>query len=82
MAYKLKLPPYATIHPVFHVSHLRKVVGTTTQLPQPLPPQLAVDMELQVEPAAILGVRPALEKGSVGQEVFIKWKGLPEFEAT
>ena len=51
------------------------------QLPQPLPLQLAADMELQVEPTAELGVCPAQEKGSVGQEVLIKWKSLPEFEA-
>ena len=81
VAYKLKLPPYATTHPVFHVSQLRKAVGAT-HLPQPLPLQLAVDMELQDEPVNVLSIRPAQVRGSVEQEVLIKWKNLPEFEAT
>ena len=79
MAYKLKLPPYATIHPIFHVSQLRKAIGAT-QLPQPLPSHLAAD--IHVEPTVVLGIRPVQVKGSIDQEVPIKWKGLPEFEAT
>ena len=57
VAYKLKLPPYSTIHLVFHVSQLKKAVGAT-QLPQPLPAQLAADMELHAKPTAVLGIRP------------------------
>ena len=81
VAYKLKRHPYATIHPVFHVSQLRKAIGAT-QLPQPLPSQLALDMELHVEPTAVLGIGPVQMKRSTDQEVLIKWKDLPEFEAT
>ena len=81
VAYKLKLPSYATIHPVFHVSQLRNAVGAT-HLPQPLLLQLAADMELQVEPVDVLSIFPAQVRGSAEQEVLIKWKKLPEFEAT
>ena len=39
-------------------------------------------MELHVEPVAVLSIRPAQVRGSVEQEELIKWKNLPEFEAT
>ena len=69
VACKLKLPPRETIHPVFHVSLLRKVVGAT-QLPQPF--TLSI----------VLKIHSAQVKGVVDQEVLIKWKGLLEFEAS
>ena len=79
VAYKLKLPPSATIHPVFHVSQLRKAVGAT-HCPQPLPSQLSADMELPTEPAAVLGIRAMQGRGTANQEVLRK--DLPEFEET
>ena len=81
MAYKLKLSPSTTIHPVFHVSQLRKAVGAT-HCPQPLPSQLSADMELPIEPAAVLGICPMQGRGAADPEVLINWKDLPEFEAT
>ncbi|KAL5547692.1 hypothetical protein UlMin_002923 [Ulmus minor] len=49
---------------------------------QPLPPQLTEDLELVVEPEAILQVRtaPAMQGG--GKEVLVKWLSLPDWEAT
>ena len=55
-AYKLQLPPSSKIHPVFHVSLLKKVVGNTP-VPPTIPPQIDADLELVVEPEELLDVR-------------------------
>lgn len=45
VAYKLTLPPSAKIHPVFHVSQLKKSLHSTVPV-QPLPEFLTEDLEL------------------------------------
>ena len=77
VAYKLELPEDCRIHPVFHTSQLRKVVGQPDQV-LPLPSALSEDFEWLVEPSEVKNVK------NEGNEllVLIKWKGLPDFEAT
>ncbi|XP_072087790.1 uncharacterized protein [Arachis hypogaea] len=76
VAYELKLLEGARVHPVFHVSLLKKCVKPTAQI-QPLPTTLTKEYELQSEPQEILAVR----KNAAGKlEVLIKWRDLPEFE--
>lgn len=77
VAYRLRLPDSARIHDVFHISQLKKAVGNHLVLPQ-LPSTLTADMEVLLEPAQIEGVR----EGASGQEVLIRWKDLPSYEAT
>ena len=77
VAYKLALPADCRIHPVFHVSQLKKVVGNPDQV-LPLPPTLAADLEWVVEPLQVKDIRGT---GS-DQLVLVQWKGLPEFECT
>ncbi|KAI0525242.1 hypothetical protein KFK09_004635 [Dendrobium nobile] len=78
VAYRLRLPPTARIHSVFHVSQLRRVVGEHAVSPE-LPSTLSEDMEVTVEPLAVEGVR-INEKGE--KEVKIRWSGLPDYETT
>lgn len=78
MAYKLILPSHAKIHPVFHVSLLKKALKPHQQ-PQPLPPMLNEELELEVTPEAILDSR---EDKQGYLEVLVKWKDLPQHECT
>ncbi|KAH7567876.1 hypothetical protein JRO89_XS07G0172700 [Xanthoceras sorbifolium] len=56
VAYKLKLPQSSCIHPVFHVSLLKKKVGDSITTSTDLPP-VAEDGQLILEPEAILDSR-------------------------
>lgn len=75
VAYKLELPANAKIHPVFHVSLLKKQVGTKPIVSQQLP---SLDEEGVLQPIAILDSR---ERGKK-LEVLILWHGLSPAEAT
>lgn len=81
MAYKLALPATSMVHPVFHVSQLKRAVGSGCSL-SPLPDSLNVDLEVVVNPEKVLGVRSKLQGKSQVEEVLISWHGLPESEAT
>ncbi|KAL5769827.1 hypothetical protein ACOSP7_013981 [Xanthoceras sorbifolium] len=70
VAYKLKLPQSSRIHPVFHVSLLKKKVGTSITTSTDLSP-VAEAGQLILEPEAILD-----------SQSLIKWKRLPEEDAT
>jgi len=73
VAYQLDLPPHSRIHPVFHVSFLKKAV-TPLAVPQSLPLVLADDYVLEVGPEHLLDVRRT-SQGDL--EVLIQWKDLP-----
>lgn len=79
VAYKLALPDTSKIHPVFHISQLKRANGDT-QVNKTIPPQIHSDLELVVESEMLLAVRNAGPDNHL--EVLVKWKELPEFEAT
>lgn len=81
VAYRLKLSDSSKILPVFHVSQLRRAVGTLAVSPT-IPEQLTADMELLVEPEQFLDVRRQGTKDSGHLKALFKWKGLPVFKAT
>jgi hypothetical protein len=72
VAYKLALPPSSQIHPVIHVSQLKKAIGANIPVSLELP-QLGEDM---AKPDMVLGTR--LQP----TEVLVRWQGLPDALAT
>lgn len=71
-AYKLQLPSTSKIHPVFHVSQLKKMVGTAPVSPT-IPPHISADLEFIGDPEELLDVRQ-IQQGQHSQvEVLIKW---------
>lgn len=72
VAYKLELPRSSQIHPVFHVSQLKRAVPTNTVIAS-LPSALN---GLQV-PEAILQRRVITTSSGVRPQVLIKWSNSP-----
>ncbi|KAL8126329.1 hypothetical protein AgCh_013571 [Apium graveolens] len=81
LAYKLDLPESSKVHPILHVSQLKRSVGEVPASPG-LPPQLSADLELIVEPEKLLEVRQVQEGRNNRLEALLKWKNLPAYEAT
>lgn len=78
-AYRLQLPATSKIHPVFHVSQLKKFFGDTSKT-VPLPDEID---ELPVKsPAEILERRLINRGGKAAVEVLIRWSNSPREEAT
>jgi hypothetical protein len=80
VAFQLRLPPSARIHPVFHVSQLKKAIGE-----HQVQAELPLDLEHQAEsfvPDRVLQVREVQKLGEVKRQVLIKWLDRDEEEAT
>lgn len=78
VAYQLELPPTSSVHPVFHVSQLRKAVGPDTVV-SPLVPH---DIELPRVPSKVLQRRLVnLGDRSISQ-VLVQWSEWPPELAT
>ncbi|MCH81804.1 hypothetical protein A2U01_0002597 [Trifolium medium] len=80
VAYKLKLPAGSRVHPVFHVSLLKKAVGEY-QKEDELPELLEEPIEVY-EPEAVLAARKVKQQGEEIKQVFVHWKGKTIEEAT
>ena len=73
VAYQLALPPSSRVHPVFHVSLLKKALPPDVQAHE-LPEELTEEWELKVEPEDLLGLR--YNKAGAA-EALVRWKHLP-----
>ena len=80
VAYKLELPPSAKIHPIFHVSQLKRHVGPMV-VHTPLP-MLTEDGLLIKEPVVIIDRRIGKHNGKAVTEVLIQWKNSFPEDAT
>lgn len=78
VAYKLQLPADSTIHPVFHVSLLKKVTGTHILSSSFLPSS----DKLMQEPKMVLDRRLKTRGNRVLHQLLIKWVGWPPELAT
>ncbi|KAH9291972.1 hypothetical protein KI387_042837 [Taxus chinensis] len=81
VAYKLELPPSSHIHPVFHVSCLKKVIGQKFEAQTELP-ELDEEGRIILEPEKILQTRTKRLRTRDIKEYLIKWKNLSIEDAT
>jgi hypothetical protein len=77
VSYKLKLPETARIHPVIHVSQLKKAVRATNTVSPDLPATL-IDETLHIQPELVTGERFIHRGCKEVPQVRVKWTGLPE----
>ena len=77
VAYKLQLPAHSQIHPVFHVSQLKKAVSSSLA-PTAIP---ANSDGLQI-PEKILGKLMHPDGLKLTAQVLVKWSGMDDSLAT
>ena len=81
MAYKLELPSSSQVHPVFHVSCLKKVIGENLPV-QTILPELDEEGKIILEPEAVMETRTRQLRNRSILEYLIKWKNLPTEDST
>lgn len=78
VAYKLQLPVSSLVHPVFHVSQLKKALGDHHQVTA----ALLDHTFLWSIPERVLQRRSMLRGGRFVSQLLIKWLSVPESLAT
>lgn len=79
MAYKLELPSYSKIHPVFYVSQLKRLVGNTSSTTQL--PTILQETVIKI-PESCLGRKMVKRHGRATTMVLVKWEGESDDMAT
>ncbi|WOH02793.1 hypothetical protein DCAR_0522183 [Daucus carota subsp. sativus] len=81
VAYKLRLPDHCRIHPVFHVSLLKKYIGQTPVSSGTLPEYDQEDVMI-LTPEKVLQRRQVSKGNQTVVQWLIKWKDLDMTEAS
>ena len=81
MAYKLELPASSRVHPVLHVSCLKKVIGNKI-LVQTILLELEKEGKIILEPEVVTETRILQLRNRSISEYLIKWKNLPAKDST
>ena len=81
MAYKLEFPASSQVHPVFHVSCLKKVIGDKIPV-QIILPELDEEGKTILDPEAITDTRIRQLRNKSISEYLIKWRKLPTKDST
>jgi hypothetical protein len=81
MTYKLELPASSRVHPVFHVSCLKKVIGDKIPI-QTIFPELDKEGKIILDLEAITDTRIHQLRNRSISEYLIKWRKLPAEDST
>ena len=81
MAYKLQLPEQVGIHPVFHISQLKRHLGAKV-LPLAGLSMVAQGGKIKTEPVKILSRRIIPRNGDVVGQWLVHWNGMTKSEVT
>ena len=81
VAYELELPQGSKIHNIFHVSCLKKALGQQVTVTGELPP-MDDEGHLVLQSEAIIDVRERQLRSKTIREFLVRWKKLPDEDAT
>lgn len=81
MPYRLNLPEGLLIHPVFHISQLKKIVGDGYIVNSSLP-LAGPEGKIRIEPIAIIDRRVVKKRNCAVPNILVRWSNLADEDAT